>query len=240
MQKFRPNTVSVSAIFEYPNPIDASLFRDNLEEKEWFRGRRSRRPPDNTQDSKLVLSDLEMNDDMFYHVGVTEGANILYSNNTSLPDFGNCAFLTVRSRRHSDIKAIVEESERVFNILFDMDMAEQLSIYEVHVDSNVRVNDQQDIDIFLNQESLERIKEIHGEIPSGQKITLKSHAEHTSPGWYRLSIDLTENMNPLLWGIDYQRRFENIQNIKDQSIQEDIENTLEESLPSSEEGDEHE
>jgi len=232
MEKFRPNSVSVSAIFQYPNPIDAAIFRDQLEEQGWFRGRRSRRPPDDSQDSRLVLGDLEISEDMMYQLGVTEGGRIHYSNNTSLPDFGNCAFLTIRSHRHSNIETIVGEAERVFTALNDMDMADQLSTYEVHVDSNVRVNDQQDIDTFLNEESLERIKQIHGETASGQKLTLKSHADHTSPEWYRLSIDLTANMNPLLWGIDYQRRFTSMDAVKEQSIESDVKTTLNESLPS--------
>ena len=240
MQSFRPNRVSVSAIFEYPNPIDATLFREHLEEEEWFSSRRSRRPPDNNQDTQVLIGDMELNDDSFYRMGITEGSSIIYANNVSLSDFGNCAFLTIRSRTHSNIEAVVRDATRVFDLVNTANMSDQLSTYEIHVDSNVRVNDQQDIDIFLNEDALARLKEIHGKSAGGQKLTLKSHAEYTSSEWYRLSIDLTANMNPLLWGIDYQRRFNTTDEIQSQSIESDIKSILNESLPSTESQDENE
>jgi len=237
MRSLRSKYVSITAIFEYPNPIDATKFQESLQNKEWYRGRRSRRPPNSDNISKFEIGDMTIDHDSVYQIGVTETANIHYANNFSLSDFGNCAVLSIVDRKSIGIEPVVSASARVFDTLSDMGMDEQLSTFEAYVGANARVDDEQDIDILLNDKTLDRISEIHGEKPRGQKLTLKSRAAYDSNDWYRISIDLTENMNPLLWGVDYQRRFEEFNNIDSRQIMEDIEETLKEILSTGNEDD---
>lgn len=230
MRQLRPKSTFITAIFEYPNPIDPKEFQGILEGEEWFRGRRSRRRPNSNNTSKYVVGDMTIDDDELYQIGVTERAGIYYANNFSLFDFGNCALLTIFDRRGLGIDSTIDEAKKTLDILSDIDMVDQLSVFEAYISANARVADEQDIDILLNDETLDRISEIHGENPRGQKLTLKSNAAHDSNKWYRISIDLTENMNPLLWGVDYQRRFEDFDDIDGEQITADIEETLEEIL----------
>lgn len=220
MVDLQPEEVALGAIFDYPHPIDAPDLLDWLQDRGFEED-----PAYGTREYPLEGIEHGYARLTQARIASRDSLSILFNPNANLAELPECAFLTVRDEE-GDFSFISDELPEFLDDLTDLDLAADITVYELTVEGKIRVGSDHKLNRLFNEGKLD---DIHGRLggpPSCGAVEFHLESPGAQDEWYRLILDSNAYSNPKLWRVKYVERFDSPGDIGFENVRERVEETV--------------